>query len=142
MFLWISQNSLESTSARASFLIKMQAETWNFIKIEALGQVFSCEFWEIFKNTFFTRHLRSTAIAFFVCYRQTSVFFLCFIDLRCFVRFDIIRTIQKTYGGVLTLVKLQVSTSLLKVTLLHECFSHFLNCANGTKASHFFIPTW
>ena len=29
--------------------------------------------------------------------------------------------------------------TLLKVTLLHGCFSHFLNCTNGTKsrnASH------
>ena len=25
-------------------------------------------------------------------------------------------------------------TTLLKVTLLHECFSCFLNCTNGTKS--------
>ena len=25
------------------------------------------------------------------------------------------------------------NATLLKVTLLHGCFSHFLNCANGTK---------
>ena len=37
------------------FLIKLQAETYNFIKTEALIQVFSDEFWEIFKNTFFDR---------------------------------------------------------------------------------------
>ena len=30
----------------------------NFIKREALAQVFSCEFCEICKNTFFTEHLR------------------------------------------------------------------------------------
>ena len=24
-------------------------------------------------------------------------------------------------------------TALQRVTLLHECFSHFLNCTNGTK---------
>ena len=29
----------------------------NFIKKETLAQVFSCEFCEIFKNTFFTEHL-------------------------------------------------------------------------------------
>ena len=29
----------------------------NFIKKETLVQVFSCEFWEIAKNTFFTEHL-------------------------------------------------------------------------------------
>ena len=38
-FLEISQNSQENASARASFL-----------KTETLGQVFSCEFCEIFKN--------------------------------------------------------------------------------------------
>ena len=31
------------------------------IKKEALAQVFSCEFCEIFKNTFFTEHFRETA---------------------------------------------------------------------------------
>ena len=34
---------------------------WNFIKKETLAQVFSCEFCEISKNTFFTEHLRMTA---------------------------------------------------------------------------------
>ena len=33
----------------------------NFIKNEALAQVLSCEFCEIFKNTFFTEHLRALA---------------------------------------------------------------------------------
>ena len=37
------------------------AEAYNFIKKEALAQVFSCEFWEIFKNTFSTKHLWTTA---------------------------------------------------------------------------------
>ena len=38
-----------------------QKNTRNFIKKETLAQVFSCEFYEIFKNTFFTEHLRMTA---------------------------------------------------------------------------------
>ena len=58
MFLKISQNSQENTCARASFLIKLQAEPCSFIKKEALAQVFSCGFCEIFKNTFFIEHLR------------------------------------------------------------------------------------
>ena len=33
----------------------------NFIKKETLAQVFSCEFCEISKDTFFTEHLRATA---------------------------------------------------------------------------------
>ena len=49
VFLENSQNSQENTCARVSFLI-------NFIKKEALAQVFSCECWEIFKNTFFIEH--------------------------------------------------------------------------------------
>ena len=35
--------------------------TSNFIKKETLAQVFSCEFWEILKGTFFTEDLRVTA---------------------------------------------------------------------------------
>ena len=47
LFLEILQNSQENTCARASFLIKLKKET--------LVQVFSCEFCEISKNTFFHR---------------------------------------------------------------------------------------
>ena len=54
MFLEILQNSQENTCARVSFLIK-------FIKKETLVQVFSCEFYEISKNTIFTEHLWTTA---------------------------------------------------------------------------------
>ena len=50
MFLEFSQNSQENTCARASFLIKK-------IQKETLGQVFSCEFCEISKNTFSYRTL-------------------------------------------------------------------------------------
>ena len=57
MFLEISQNSQESTGARVSFLIKLQA----FIKKEALAQVFLGEFREFSKSTFFTEHLWTTA---------------------------------------------------------------------------------
>ena len=42
----------------------------NFIKKEALAQVFSCEFCEISKNTFFTEHLwwlRLFYITFLIC---------------------------------------------------------------------------
>ena len=51
MFWEISQNSQENTCARLSFLIKLQA--CNLIKKETVAQVFSFEFWEISKNTFF-----------------------------------------------------------------------------------------
>ena len=46
VFLEISQNSQENTCARVSF---------QFIKKETVAQVFSCEYCEISKNTFFHR---------------------------------------------------------------------------------------
>ena len=53
VFLKTSQNSQENIFARASFFCRPQ----NFIKKETLAQVFTCEFREIFKNTFFIKHL-------------------------------------------------------------------------------------
>ena len=54
VFLKTLQNSQENTSARVSFLIK----AGNFIKKEALAQVFSCEICEILWNT---KHLWMTS---------------------------------------------------------------------------------
>ena len=44
-----------------SFLIKLHVQAFNFITKETLAQLFSCEFCEISKNTFFTEHLWATA---------------------------------------------------------------------------------
>ena len=54
VFLQILQNLQENTCAKVSFLIKLQAEECNFIKKTTLAQEFSCEFCEIYENTFFT----------------------------------------------------------------------------------------
>ena len=63
VFLEISQKSQENTCLRVSFLIKLQAKAYNFIKNETLAQVFSCEFCEISKKTFFHRsHLVAASI--------------------------------------------------------------------------------
>ena len=43
------------------FFSKVAGEACNFIKKETLAQVFSCEFCEISKNTYFTEHLWTTA---------------------------------------------------------------------------------
>ena len=40
---------------------KFRPQDCNFIKKETHAQVFSCEFCEIFKNTFFREHLQETA---------------------------------------------------------------------------------
>ena len=42
------------------FLIKVQALACNIIKNQTLAKVFSCEFYEISNNAFFTEHLRAT----------------------------------------------------------------------------------
>ena len=55
VFLEISQNSEENTCARVSFLIKLQAWALQLYKRETLAQVFSFEFCEISKKTFFYR---------------------------------------------------------------------------------------
>ena len=60
MFSEILQNSQGSTYARVSFLIKLKADPCNFIRKETLAQVFSSEFCEITKNTFFTEHVWAT----------------------------------------------------------------------------------
>ena len=55
VFLEISDNSQENTCARVSFLLKLQAGAYKFIKKETLAQVSFCEFCKISKNTFFYR---------------------------------------------------------------------------------------
>ena len=50
-----------------------------------------------------------------------------------------LKTVKNTHGGVLLLVTLNLKHTrlktaiLLKVTLLHGCFSRFFNCTNCTK---------
>ena len=61
LFLKISQNSQENTCARVSFLINCKSEACNFIRKETLALMFSGEFCEIFKNTYFEEHLQTTA---------------------------------------------------------------------------------
>ena len=56
MFLEISQNSQENTCVRVYFLINLQD-----FKKDSLAQVFSYEFCEISKTTFFTGHFQATA---------------------------------------------------------------------------------
>ena len=55
VFLEISQNLQENTCARVSFLIKLQSPPATLFKKKTLAQVFSREFCEISKNTFFYR---------------------------------------------------------------------------------------
>ena len=82
VFFKISQNSQENTCARVFF--NKDCEACNFIKKEALAQVFFCEFGEIFMNTFLTEHLRwlllkaATYLSTLVSYSRTSNIFIFF----------------------------------------------------------------
>ena len=53
----ISENLLENTCARVSFLIKLQAEACNFIKKEAPAQV-PMNYAKFLKTSFFIKHSR------------------------------------------------------------------------------------
>ena len=55
VFLKILQNLQENTCIGVSFLIKLQASSLQLYLKETPTQVFSCEFCEIFNNTFFQR---------------------------------------------------------------------------------------
>ena len=56
----MSQNSQEDICTIVSFLIKLQAYACNILKRDS-GTGVSCEFREIFKNSFFTEHLWTSA---------------------------------------------------------------------------------
>ena len=56
--------SLSLFSCKSPALVKENPDRGLFIKKDALAQVFSCEFCEISKNTFFTEHLWTTASIF------------------------------------------------------------------------------
>ena len=54
--------------------MKLQASACNFIKKETLAQLFSCEYSEIFMNTFFTEHLWSLLLLLDVDQTEKRVF--------------------------------------------------------------------
>ena len=63
VFLKIPQILQQNTCAIVFYVIKLQASACNFMKEEALVQVFFCDFCKIFKNAFFTELLWKNAPA-------------------------------------------------------------------------------
>ena len=59
--LYLRMNSKENNCIIVSVLIKLQVSGLQLLEKESLAQLFSCEFYEICKNTFFTEHLWTTA---------------------------------------------------------------------------------
>ena len=56
MFLKALQNSQENTYTKVSFLINLYTSGLQLYRKETQAQVFSGEFYEIFKNIFFSEH--------------------------------------------------------------------------------------
>ena len=97
MVLKISQNSQENTCVRALS---------NFIEKETLPQVFSCEFCEIFENTYFIEHILTTASEWF--------------ELNCALRLrEAIRSFRNRRSEVFC--KKSVLKNLTKFTGKHLC---------------------
>ena len=83
VFLKISQNSQENS----------------FIKNETLAQMFSCQFCDIFRNTFFTEHLQGVASALFWVEMKMST--RQFLEFRlCVEAPDILSSIYFSSGTV------------------------------------------
>ena len=112
MFLEISPNSQEKKPCL--FFNKSQA--YNVIEKETLAQVFSCEFSDFFRNTFFIAHFRWLLIKCLVIKPFASNFFTTqfvtqHIVTKVFVMFCVIwyylYNSKNTHRRVLLLVKLQ-----------------------------------
>ena len=73
-FLKTSQNSQENTCARVFFLKSCKLEAYIFIKKKTQAQVFSCEFCEIFKKTFFKEHPRKFASALWITFKLCDTY--------------------------------------------------------------------
>ena len=82
-----------------------------FIKKETLTQVFSCEFFEIFKNTFLTEHLWTTAFILTNTQRWFNVD-ICWNNVAMSV--NLISTlIQRRFVNVDSSIKFNVETTLI-----------------------------
>ena len=74
-----------------------------------------------------------------ICYNNT-IFTLIYGALRDLVPFVQYKKREKHPWRMVNFSK--ITKTLLKLTLLHGCFSRFLNCTNGTKsrnAPHIFL---
>ena len=119
LFLKISQNSQENTCARVSFLAKLQLLGLQLIKKETLAQVFSSEFWEISKNTFFKEHLWTTASE----YCESDL-----IRPKAILKISFDRYWDKTWSECLLTTISSITpdnhyakSDFIKITLRHRC---------------------
>ena len=104
----------------------------NFFKKETLAQVFSCEFCEIFKNIFFTEHLRVTASGNSIVHVQLSFFIILIVDSSLPFRF-----VDKNLKWIIRhAVK---HTNLVTLLLRHDYFIMNRYCFLLLRSKKFFV---
>ena len=82
---------------------------FNFVKKDTLAQVFSCEFCEISKNTFFTEHLWETA--------SEKICLCVFIAHKVFQGYLVLYNVELQYTRSISKINTRVASS--KVRELH-----------------------
>ena len=94
---------------------------WDWIGRLSVSKQFSFDLWYKYCN------VRSCKVAWFIWNSAGSSIFL--YAMRCAIWYHLhnLKNVKNTYGGVFS-----KTCNLLKVTLLHGCFLHLLNCTNGT----------
>ena len=66
----MSENYQENTCAGVSFLKKLLAGGWRLATLQVTG---SCEFFELFQNTHFVKHLWTAAYVNACCYIKNTI---------------------------------------------------------------------
>ena len=130
MFLQISQNSQENSCARVSVLIKLQAETFNFILKRLWHRCFPVNFVKFLRTAF----LQNTSRRLLFCFHWTAI---CNGSLR---NRPISDPIQKQPPEVFC--KKGVLRNFAKFTGKHLCQSFFFNKVAGLTASANLTATW
>ena len=117
MFLKISQNSQENTSARVSFLIKLQASGLGpatLLKKRLSYRRFPVNFEKFPRTPFFTEHLWPTALVhLFLIQRYTNLF--AFYKPCCFISKDFVYFILQPGSCIHSFLELFINESCLLV---------------------------
>ena len=124
MFLKIFQNSLENA----------RPQVCNFIKKETLAQMFSFEFWEIFKNTFLTEHLWMTASQTLKLLQECQYQFS--------TRFRIVNRVRHWLINMATALNFTINKDHQLRWCLHESFWQKWNFISGVQSFVKTTPRW
>ena len=119
-------------SSEAATRGALEAQVCNFIKTR-LQQVFSCEYCDIFKSTYFEEHLRKAASVFYNTFfilrsRLSFVFntFFYFTSISFFLITDIIKTFKVYLLVILLKLSLEAYLEPCQTSML-ESFAKMVN---------------